>query len=91
MMGTIQGQDRAFRGLKKFSGGGGTESENSVCPSLLLQFFFSFCIICQSDYARFHHVTSVYIGRMGSGARQPARGRAFRDLQNIVVVVVVVQ
>ena len=34
-----QGHDSGFRGLKKFSvvGGGGRESENSVCPRLLLQ------------------------------------------------------
>ena len=30
-------QDTAFRGIKKFSGGG-VDSENSFCPRLFLQF-----------------------------------------------------
>ena len=57
-------------------GGGGRESDFSVCPRPLLQFlqFFQF----MSDrlrqvtpgYARLHKVTSVYIGGTGRGARQ---------------------
>ena len=52
MMGTIQGQDRAFRGLKKFSGGG-RESDYSVCPHPLLQFLQFFSV-----YVRLRQFTS---------------------------------
>ena len=60
-------------------GGGGVESENSVCPRPLLQFlqFFQFLQfmsvrLCQvmSGYVSLRQFTSVYIGGTGRGARQ---------------------
>ena len=44
-------------------GGGGRESDYSVCPRPLLQFF-------QFMSDRLHQVTSVYVGGTGRGARQ---------------------
>ena len=69
----------AFKGLKKFSCGGGVESDYSVCPRPLLQFlqFFQFMSdrlrqVTQvtSGYIRLHQVTSVYVEGTGRGARQ---------------------
>ena len=52
---------------------GGGESDYSVCPRLLLQFFqFMSVWLCQvtSGYVRLRQVKSVYIRGTGRGARQ---------------------
>ena len=52
---------------------GGVESDYSVCPRQLLQFFQFMSVYVRqvtSDYARLHQVKSVYVGGTGRGARQ---------------------
>ena len=57
-------------------GGGGGESDYSVCPRPLLQFlqFFQFMSVrlrhVTSGYIRLHQVMSIYVGGTGRGARQ---------------------
>ena len=50
-------------------GGGGRESDYSVCPRPLLQ-FFQFLQFLQFRSFRLCQVTSVYVGGTGRGARQ---------------------
>ena len=54
----------AFTGFKKFIGGGGVESDYSVCPRPLLQFlqFLQFLQVLQFKVSL---VTSVYIFDLG--------------------------
>ena len=57
-------------------GGGGRESDYSVCPRPLLQFlqFFQFMSVwlgqVTSGYVSYVRLRSVYVGGTGRGARQ---------------------
>ena len=57
---------------------GGGESDYSVCPHLLLQFFQFMSVRLRQvmpGYIRLHQVTSVFVGGTGRGARQKDRDK----------------
>ena len=74
MTGTRQAQHRTFGGLKSLVVavvGGGSESDYSVCPHHLLQFYTYLCWTGQDvRYSSLHQFISAYVVGQGRGARQ---------------------